>query len=92
MGMEALEAECVSPGDLLGLYKVSSTDSTFHVFMANDTAMTRLLDKIDKNIITNGKVKFSIVSMMEQVFTLKIHWLLLFYDNRVLKAIFCDYG
>ena len=87
--LAALEAERVPPEDLLGLYKVSSTDSTFQVFLANDTAMTRLLDK---KFITNGKVKFSVVSMVEQMVTLRIHWLPLFYDNRILKAIFCDYG
>ena len=30
--------------------------------------------------------------MVEQGVTLRIQWLPLFYDNRILKAIFCDYG
>ena len=57
--------------------------------MANDTAMKRLLDK---QFITKWKVKFSAVNMVEQGVTLRIQWLPLFYDNRILKAIFCDYG
>lgn len=87
--LSALEAEGVPPGNLLGLYKVSSVDPTFQLFLANEQTLKGL---IEKKIVTNGKVRFSVISLVEQVVTLRIHWLTLFYENRILKAIFCDYG
>ena len=87
--LAVLGAEGVPPEDLLGLYKVSSTDSSFQVFLDNESTLQKLPDK---KIVTNGKVRFSVVSMVEQIVKLKSHWLPLFYDNRIPKAIFCDYG
>ena len=46
----------------------------------------------DKKVIRNNKVKLNVISMAEQIVTLRVHWLLLYYDNRLLKAIFCEYG
>lgn len=84
-----LEKEGLQPEDILGMYKVSSNDSSYSIFLADEEALQSLKDK---KVIGNSRVKFNVVSMSEQVVTLRVHWLPLYYDNRLLKAIFCDYG
>ena len=87
--LTTLEVEKVRPEDILGLYKESAKDNSYQVFLANDAALKYLLDK---KVISNGKTRFTVTSMAEQVVKVRVHWLPLYYDNRILKAIFCDYG
>lgn len=47
---------------------------------------------MDLKVIGCGKGQFGVVSLSEQTVKLKIHWLPLYFSNRLLKAIFCDYG
>lgn len=78
----ALDKAGVKPTDILGLYKVSQNDFSYSLFLSNEEVLKNL---VDKRVI-------SVVSMYEQTVRLKIHWLPLFYENRLLKAIFCDFG
>lgn len=87
--LNVLEAEGVKPEELLGLYKVSSADPSFSVFLSNEEVLNRLKEK---QRLSNGKINLSVTSMAEQIVTVRVHWLPLYYDNRLLKAIFCDYG
>ena len=82
-----LEAEKLHPEDMLGLDKVSQKDTTYQVFLASDTALNFLLEK--------GHYKRQIHvfcnRMSEQVVKVKVHWLpLIYYDNRIVKAMLCD--
>ena len=84
-----LEKEGVRPEDILGLYKVSANDYSFSLFLSNEGTVNSLRDK---KVIGNSKVKLNVISMAEQIVTLRVHWLPLYYDNRLLKAILCEYG
>ena len=84
-----LEKEGVHPEDILGLYKVSANDYSFSLFLSNEGTVNSLRDK---KVIGNSKVKLNVISMAEQIVTLRVHWLPLYYDNRLLKAILCEYG
>ena len=84
-----LDAEKLHPEDMLGLYEVSQNDTTYQVFLANDEALNFLLYKM---VITNGRSKFSVTRMSEQVVKVKVHWLPIYYDNRIVNAMLCDYG
>lgn len=85
----ALDKEGLNPSDILGLYKVSANDSSYSLFLSNEGVVQKLKSK---KVIGSGKTRFTVMSMSEQVVNLRIHWLPLYYDNRILKAIFCDYG
>ena len=87
--LNILDHEGVKPDELLGLYKVSQSDISYSVFLSNEAVLNRL---VKRGVIGHNKLKFNVVSMCEQIVTLRVHWLPLFYDNRLLKAIFCDYG
>ena len=86
--LNILEKEGVQPSDVLGLYKVSASDPGFSLFLSDEKALQTLMNK---KVIGKSK-KFSQVNMNEQVVSLRIHWLPLFYDNRHSKAVLCDYG
>ena len=85
----ALEQVGVQPEDIKGLYKVSVTDLSYLLYLSNDTIQRQLRAL---KIIGTGKCQFSVVAMNEQTVRCKIHWLPLYYSDRLLKAIFCDYG
>lgn len=87
--LNILEEEGLKAEDILGLYKVSASDSNYSLFLSNEDALNFLKEK---KVIGNSRLKFNVVGLTEQVVSLRIHWLPLFYDNRLLKAIFCDYG
>ena len=80
-----LEKEDVRPEDILGLYKVSANDYSFSLLLSNEGTVNSLRDK---KVIGNNKVKLNVISMAEQIVTLRVHWLPLYYDNRLL----CEYG
>ena len=85
----ALDQAGVEPADIKGLYKVSVTDLSYLLYLSNDTIQRQLRAL---KIIGSGKCQFSVVAMNEQTVRCKIHWLPLYYSDRLLKAIFCDYG
>ena len=85
----ALDKAGLKASDILGLYKVSQNDSSYCLFVGNEDVLNSLMEE---RIIGENKAKFNIISMAEQTVRLKIHWLPLYYDKRLLKAIFCDYG
>ena len=68
---------------------MSSTDYSYSLFVTSEAVRKRLMYL---KVIDCGRGQFGVVSLSEQTVKLKIHWLPLYYSNRLLKAIFCDYG
>ena len=89
---ELLNALCdagVVPEEVHGIFKVSANDHPYSILLSN-------LEAVDKVIaikqIKAGKVTLDIMKMSEQIVNLRIHWLPIYYDHTILKAIFTDYG
>ena len=87
--LAALEKEGVKPEEIEGIYKVSAHDNAYSVQLTTRDTVNRLKKQ---GIIGSGNFRFNAISMSEQVVSLRIHWLPLYYDNRILKSIFCDFG
>lgn len=87
--MNVLVANGISANEVKGIYKVSASDSTFSVLF-NEKATVNHLSKLGK--ISTPKFKFDLVHMSQQVIKFRVHWLPLYYDDTMLKGIFCDYG
>ena len=85
----ALEDEGLKAEDLTGLYKVSSNDRSFNLTMKDRHTAKRLMDA---KFIGRGSKRFTVMLCSEQIVSLRVHWLPLYYQDRLLKAIFCDYG
>ena len=79
----------VKPEDIQGIYKVSAKDSSYSVMFKYDDAMLMMHKK--GSILIN-KVVFNIMKMDEQIVTLRVHWLPLYFDNSLLREVFAEYG
>ena len=71
-----------------GIYKVSASDYSYSLFL-RDKAPVEIL--LNQKVIGKSKTKFCVISMSEQTVKLKVHWLPLFYDNRLIKAFLADF-
>ena len=58
--------------DTLGLYKVSQKETKYQVFLANDVALTFLMDK---KVFTESNANLTVTRLSEQVVKVKIKWL-----------------
>ncbi|MEW8546863.1 MAG: hypothetical protein AB2693_25390 [Candidatus Thiodiazotropha sp.] len=79
----------VKPTDILGCYKVSANDSSFSLFMGNSEVVSMLKRQ---KFLQNDKFKLMVMGMTEQLLSIRVHWLPLFYENRIIKAMLADYG
>ena len=86
---KVLDKYGVKPQDILGCYKVSASDSSFSIFMANEEVVKMLKEK---KVLEDGRLKFMVMCMTDQLVNIRVHWLPLFYDNRIVKAMLSDYG
>lgn len=86
---KVLDKYGVKPKDILGCYKVSSNDSSFSIFMSNEEVVKMLKGK---TFLEYEKLKFMVMSMTDQLVNIRVHWLPLFYDNRIIKAMLSGYG
>ena len=77
------------PDHIGGLYKVSQTDFSYMLYVSSESIKDWLMDLKINGV---GKSQFAVTSLAEQTVKIKVHWLPLFYSDRLLKAIFCDYG
>ena len=82
-------AAYVGPEDIEGVYKVSQFDSTYSIqFKFRDT-----MDKISAlKTLTVANRQFEILKLNEQMVTIRVHWLPLYYDSLILHEIFQDFG
>lgn len=79
----------VNPDDVEAVYKVSTFDSSFSVMLAySDTVQ----DVINQHNVSVGKNTFQAMKMSEQILTLRVHWLPIYFDSSILKEIFGQYG
>lgn len=79
----------VDPEEISGIYKVSAFDRDYSILLKYRDAVDRL---ISLGKLTQGNYTYDVMKMTEQVVTLRIHWLPLFFDNLILKEIFNQYG
>ena len=71
------------------MYKVSSNDRSFSLIMKDKGTAKRL---VDAKFIGRGSKRFTGMLCSEQIVSLRIHWLPLYYQDGLLNALFCDYG
>lgn len=89
---DLLNALCkagIKPEQIRGIFKVSAYDNSYSVLMADQESVEQIMSLIN---LRAEKVIFHIMKMSEQIVTIRIHWLPIYYDNSLLRAIFCDYG
>ena len=79
----------VEPDEVKALYKVSAFDTSFSLMLAYSDTVERL---ISCKTIQTDRNRFTIMKMTEQVVTLRIHWLPIYFDNSILKEILGQYG
>ena len=87
--INGIAATGVQPEDISGVYKVSAFDSSFTVqFKYSDT-----LDHVaEMKKIKVGEFDFDIMRLSEQVVSLRVHWLPLYYDSLLLTEILEPFG
>ena len=85
----ALEDEGLKAEDLTGIYKVSPNDRFISLIMKDKDTAKRLMEM---KYIGRGSKWFTVMLCSEQIVSLRVHWLLMYYQDRLLKAIFCDFG
>ena len=76
--LAALEKEGVKPEEKEGIYKVSAHDNSYLVPLTTRDTVNRLKKQ---GIIGSGNFRFNAICLSEQVVSLRIHWLPLYYDN-----------
>ena len=86
---EVLKKSGVEAEEIKGLYKVGAFDKSWSVLLSNEQTVARLKEL--KNV-RSGRTNFFVTSMAEQVVSLRVHWLPLYYEDRILKAMLCLYG
>ena len=80
----SIAASGVQPKEIVGVYKVSSLDSSFTVqFKFSDTL--EHVAALKKERV--GDCEFEIMKLNEQVVNPRIHWLPLFYDSLILTNL-----
>ena len=87
--LNALEDLGVPPDEIEGIYKVSSTDNTYSVQMRFEDTVEAIVEKGEFNV---GGNQFDIMKLTEQIVTVRVHWLPLYFDNVILEEIFGEYG
>ena len=85
--LNALEDLGVPPAEIEG--KVSSTDNTYSVQMRFEDTVEAIVEKGEFYI---GGNQFDIMELTEQIVTVRVHWLPLYFDNVILEEIFSEYG
>ena len=86
---EVLKKSGVEAEEIKGLYKVGAVDKSWSVLLSTEQTVARLKE-LQK--VRSGRTNFFVTSMAEQVVSLQVHWLPLYYEDRILKAMLCLYG
>ena len=87
--LNALEDLGVPPDEVEGIYKVSSTDNSYSVQLRFEDTLEAIVAKQEFKV---GGTHFDIMKLTEQIVTLRVHWLPLYFDNVILEEIFSEYG
>ena len=87
--LKGLTDASVNPEEVQGLFKVSSFDRSYSVMLS-------FTDSVDKLIsvgeISTGKSRYAVMKMTEQIVSVRVHWLPVYYDNSILWEIFSEFG
>ena len=87
--LNSLTSIGVKPEDVEAVYKVSAFDNSFSVMPAYPDTVEAL---ISHGNIRTDRNKFRIMNMSEQIVTLRIHWLPIYFDNAILREILSQYA
>lgn len=79
----------VTPDEIEAVYKVSAFDSSFSVMLKFSDTVELVSSK--RKIQVRGN-NFQIMKMNEQVVTIRVHWLPLYFDNSILHEILGQFG
>ena len=85
----ALSQYGLGPQDVEGIYKVSALDNSYSIQLGFSDTVERVAAL---KSITAGDTKFDIMKLDEQVVSLRVHWLPLYYDNLLLNEILDSFG
>ena len=93
--LNAVISRGVEPDEIVGIYKVSPSDSVYCVLFK----FTDIADQVVRlGPLHVGKSVFEAMKLNEQVVNVRVHWLPLFtpvplfFDNSILREIFGAYG
>ena len=87
--LNALIERGVEPDDIVGIYKVSPSDSIYSVLFK----ITDVADQVVQwGPLHVGKSVFETMKLNEQVINVRVHWLPLFFENSILREILSAYG
>lgn len=87
--LNGLCAAGIQPDEINGIFKVSSNDNSYSVLFGYHDTVERV---VDLGEIYAGKCKYLIMKMSEQVVSIRVHWLPIYFDNAILHEILSDYG
>ena len=79
----------IQPDEIAGIYKVSAADSAFSIYFKFNDTVGNILQIGEINA---GNVTFQTMRMTEQIVTIRVHWLPLYYDDALLKEILGEFG
>ena len=82
-------SDFVGPEDVEGVYKVSQIDLTYSIQFKFQDVMDRV-SALKKITVSNRD--FENLKLNEQMVTIRMHWLPLYYDNLILIEVFQDFG
>ena len=72
-----------------GVFKVSSFDKSYSVLFSYSDKVERYMGLEE---LKCGSQRFAIMCMSEQIVSLRIHWLPVYYNNSILREIFGEWG
>lgn len=87
--LNGLSAAGLDPDEVQGIFKVSSFDRSYSVMLAYSDSVEKL---IQKGVVTSGNCEYATMKMTEQIVSLRVHWLPVYYDNSIIYDIFSEFG
>ena len=87
--LDAIEQVGVPTAEIEGIFKVSPTDNSFSILLKYDNSIQTFIETAS---LKAGNMIYDIMKMAEQVVTVRVHWLPIFYDSSILYELFSKYG
>ena len=84
-----LEKAGIQMNDIGGIYKVSAFEYAYSVLLNYEDSAEKL-----KSLLQNecGDTVCDVMQMSEQIITLRIHWLPMYFDNSIIQEMLNLYG
>ena len=89
---EVLHVICdagLQPEEILGVYKVSPSEPGYSLYLKTKESVDFLLKK---GKIGSQGATFSVMGMSEQIVSIRIHWLPIYYMDAIIERILAPYG